>query len=180
MRKPGHCTCGLKLIEHGAALVCPATSSHRQFVNPVRTSDSPWGRIEHVETLAAGVDLVATASHGGLRLSEEVQDRLPADLLTCFYHGPGWAEEDCETPLVLALLDLTDERDKLTALAMAMKTERYGCAVPLLEELTGLLAIDLVGGQLDPATRDCPGCGESIYPRLHHVCGERVGAKAAS
>ncbi len=139
---------------------------------------SPWGRIEHVETLAAGVDLVATASHGGLRLSAEVQDRLPAELLTCFYHGPGWAEEDCEAPIVLALLGIGG--GQLTALAIAMRIERYNVAVPLLEELTGMEAVGSHGGKLDPATKDCPRCGASIYPKLHHACGEPVGAKAAS
>ncbi len=158
MRTPGHCTCGLKLIERADMLVCPASpawpkatrSSHSEFSNPVRCSkSSPWGLIEHTDPLADGVDLVATASHGGLRLSVEVQDRLPAHLLMGFMNGPGWAEEDCEAPIVLALLDLTDERGTLLALAMAMKIERYRAAVPLLEDLAGVMAIGPFGGKMD-------------------------------
>ena len=181
-RKPGHCTCGLKLIERADMLVCPVSpawpkatrTTHCTFANPPRTSDSPWGRVQHTDTLADGVDVVVTASHGGLRLSVEVQDRLPAHLLMGFMHGPGWAEEDCEAPIVLSLLDLCDERVKMTALAMAMKIERYRAAVPLLEDATGFMAVGLYGGKMDPATKDCPRCGTSIYPALHHVCADRV------
>ena len=89
-----------------------------------------------------------------------VQDRLPAHLLMGFYHGPGWAEEDCEAPIVLALLDLIGEKGKCLALMMAMKIERYRAAVPLLEDLTGLTAVGLVDGAADPASsrKVCPRC----------------------
>ena len=162
MRKPGHCTCGLKLIERADMLVCPVSpawpkatrTTHCTFATLPRTSNSPWGRIEHVDTLAEGVDMVHTASHGGVRLSEEVQDRLPSDVLSSFLRGPGWAEEDCEAPIVLALLDLTDERVKLMALSIGMKIERYRCAVPHLEDMAGVEAIGLLHRRQDSRQSD--------------------------
>lgn len=157
-RQASHCICGLKLIEAGEELRCPSPAAapggprslrHSRFSNPVRGgvgSGSPWGRIEHIERIAAGVDVVHTASHGGLRLSHEVTDRLPSDVLHSFYHGPGWAEEDCEAGIVLVLLGLArDERDKLAALSVAMRYERYRVAESYIEAVTDYEVVEAAG-----------------------------------
>ena len=100
-RKAGHCVCGLRLVQRGEELRLPVgggtgraafPASFELSPTPVRTNDTPWGRIQHVEQIAAGVDVVVTGSHCGLRLSAEVQDRLPSDVLCTFMNGPGWAE----------------------------------------------------------------------------------------
>ena len=77
-----------------------------RLLRPRAKLSTPWGEAYHVEEIADGIHSVTTASHGGLRLSEAAQKRLPADVLSAFMHGPGWAEEDCEVPIVLTLLDM--------------------------------------------------------------------------
>ncbi len=63
-------------------------------------SSSPWGRIQEQTTLAPGLLLVSTASHGGLLLSREAAERLhisPKALELGARWEDGWAyEEDCE------------------------------------------------------------------------------------
>ena len=115
----------------------------RLIVNPgpVRMG-SPWGDVQHSERIGEGVTFVATASHGGLMLAEDAQKRLPRDVRDCFLNGHGWAEEDCEAPIVLTLLGLMpDERGRLMALHMAATLERYRPCVSHLEEKTGFEAV---------------------------------------
>ena len=64
--------------------------------------DTPWGRSDTTHTLAPGVILVTTPSHGGLLLPENAP--IPAAVTATFINGPRWAEEDCELPIALALL----------------------------------------------------------------------------
>ena len=116
-REAGHCVCGLPLEKRGDELRCTSPEAipggsrvllHSRFSDPERTNSSPWGRITHTEHLGYGVEVVHTASHGGLRLSHEATDRLPSDVASTFYNGPGWPEEDCEA---------TDRRGAARALA---------------------------------------------------------------
>ena len=63
---------------------------------------TPWGLSDTADTLAPGVILVTTPSHGGLLLPENAA--IPTDVTATFINGPRWAEEDCELPIALALL----------------------------------------------------------------------------
>lgn len=67
--------------------------------------DTPWGRSDTSDTLGPGVVLVTTPSHGGLLLPEN--SAIPAAVTATFINGPRWAEEDCELPIALALLQAT-------------------------------------------------------------------------
>ena len=64
--------------------------------------NTPWGVSDTADTLAPGVVLVTTPSHGGLMLPENAP--IPAAVTATFINGPRWAEEDCELPIALALL----------------------------------------------------------------------------
>ena len=64
--------------------------------------NTPWGLSDTADTLAPGVILVTTPSHGGLLLPES--SPIPAAVTATFINGPRWAEEDCELPIALALL----------------------------------------------------------------------------
>ena len=131
---------------------------------------SPWGDVQHSERIGEGVTFVSTASHGGLRLDADAQKRLPREVRDCFMNGHGWAEEDCEAPIVLTLLDLMDsDRGRLTALCMAMKLPRYAAAIPYLEAKTGFDAVGRAGGKpggkldptrVEPAGALCDWCDE--------------------
>ena len=71
--------------------------------------NTPWGLSDTADTLAPGVILVTTPSHGGLLLPENAP--LPTDVTATFINGPRWAEEDCELPIALALLQAHDVVD---------------------------------------------------------------------
>ena len=64
--------------------------------------NTPWGLSDTADTLAPDVILVTTPSHGGLLLRES--SPIPAAVTATFINGPRWAEEDCELPIALALL----------------------------------------------------------------------------
>ena len=64
--------------------------------------NTPWGLSDTADTLAPSVILVTTPSHGGLLLPES--SPIPAEVTATFINGPRWAEEDCELPIALALL----------------------------------------------------------------------------
>lgn len=66
------------------------------MIEPRVGSASPWGPIQIVEELAPGVWSVATAGHGGLKLSPERVKRLPDICRATGYSGGGWFEEDCD------------------------------------------------------------------------------------
>ena len=66
---------------------------------------TPWGRAQHTDRIAEGVALHQCAGHGGLSLSPARWAELPAEVRQRFM-DPGWAEEDCEYPIAMALLGL--------------------------------------------------------------------------
>ena len=70
---------------------------------------TPWGLSDTTDTLAPGVILITTPSHGGLLLPES--SPIPAAVTATFINGPRWAEEDCELPIALALLQAQDVVD---------------------------------------------------------------------
>ena len=69
---------------------------------------TPWGLADDVSDLGAGIELVSTPSHGGIRLTGEARSAIPADvadaMLTPATPDVLWAEEDCEVAIVLTVL----------------------------------------------------------------------------
>ena len=65
--------------------------------------DTPWGKPDHHHAIAPGIDSYGTPSHGGIRLSAERLEEMPADLrvLGTFCKRPQWFEEDCDYALVV-------------------------------------------------------------------------------
>ena len=79
---------------------------------------TPWGWTRDIKELAEGVWRVSTASHGGLKLSRERWDELPAAVQDAMLTAT-FAEEDCEEPIVRTLLGLGNDRDREMALMVA-------------------------------------------------------------
>ena len=92
---------------------------------------TPWGWTQDIEELAEGVWRVTTPSHGGLKLSRERWNGLPAVVWQTML-TPTFAEEDCEEPIVRTLLGLGDDRTRELALTVAGYFERYAAALPYL------------------------------------------------
>ena len=89
---------------------------------------TPWGWTKNVEELADGVLRVSTPSHGGLKLSRERWDELPAEVRDAMYTQT-FAEEDCEEPIVRTLLGLGDDRERELAFKVAGYFDRYAPAL---------------------------------------------------
>lgn len=69
---------------------------------------SPWGKIDWIETLTPDIDMVATASHGGIMVSREASFILTPAARKCGHWQGGYLcfEEDAEENIVLCeLLD---------------------------------------------------------------------------
>ena len=92
------------------------------------TTYTPWGWTKDVEKLAEGVWRVTTPSHGGLKLSRERWDFLPATLRDVMFTKT-FAEEDCEEPIVRTLLGIGNDRDREMALKVASYFDRYAPAI---------------------------------------------------
>ena len=92
---------------------------------------TPWGWTHDVEELAEGVLRVSTPGHGGLKLSRERWNELPAAVRETML-TPTFAEEDCEEPIVRTLLGLGDDRDREMALKVAGYFDRYAPALSYL------------------------------------------------
>ena len=92
---------------------------------------TPWGWTHDVEELGDGVLRVSTPSHGGLKLSRERWDELPAEVRDAM-HTQTFAEEDCEEPIVRTLLGLGNDRERELALKVAGYFDRYYPALPHL------------------------------------------------
>ena len=95
------------------------------------TMHTPWGDPQDIEELAEGVWRVETAGHGGLKLSRERWRSLPAAVREVLL-DPGFAEEDCEEPIVRTLLGIGDDRDRQLALRIVGYFDRYAPARPYL------------------------------------------------
>ena len=100
------------------------------------TIHTPWGSPQDVEELAEGVWRVSTASHGGLKLSRERWDTIPSAVQVTMLNLT-FAEEDCEEPIIRALMSLGDHRDRDIALRVADYFQRYAPAIPYLQEEGG-------------------------------------------
>ena len=109
---------------------------------------TPWGWTQDIEELAEGVWRVSTPSHGGLKLSRERWDELPAAVRVAMFNET-FAEEDCEEPIVRTLLGLGDDRDREMALTVAGYYDRYTPALPFIRRRPSALhyhAIAYQGG----------------------------------
>ena len=95
------------------------------------TMHTPWGWTKDVVELAEGVLRVTAPSHGGLKLSRERWDELPAAVRESM-HNPTYAEEDCEEPIVRTLLGVGDDGDREMALTVAGYFDRYAPALPFV------------------------------------------------
>ena len=94
---------------------------------------TPWGWTQDIEELGEGVWRVTTPSHGGLKLSRERWNELPAVVRQTMFHQT-FAEEDCEEPMVRTLLGLGDDRTRELALTVAGYFERYAPVLPYLRD----------------------------------------------
>lgn len=65
-----------------------------------RLTSSPWGTIQNVTQLAPGIWLVSTASHGGIKVSDQRLATMHPDWRQTAYSSNGWFEEDCDWALV--------------------------------------------------------------------------------
>ena len=92
---------------------------------------TPWGWTRDIEELGEGVWRVTTPSHGGLKLSRERWESLPAVVCDTMFNQT-FAEEDCEEPIVRTLLGLGDDRDREMALTVAGYFDRYTPALPFI------------------------------------------------
>ena len=92
---------------------------------------TPWGWTKDVEELDEGVWRVTTPSHGGLKLSRERWDELPAAIRDTML-TPTFAEEDCEEPIVKTVLDIGDDGDREMAWEVTEYFERYAPALPFV------------------------------------------------
>lgn len=120
---------------------------------------TPWGATRDYREIGQGITLVSTASHGGLKLSQDAWDKLPEPVQKCmFLHRgsggkpslEGWAEEDCDMSIVLAILlpyvnleNLISEKNHEEASAEVIKTAHlianhfkdYSPCIPFLPAL---------------------------------------------
>ena len=82
---------------------------------------TPWGPAQYVGPLRDGVDAIATARHGGLRLSLAVAATLPAGF-TSTTGKRDWIEEDVDMPMILWFLRLGHDADLFALCEHAAKT----------------------------------------------------------
>lgn len=70
------------------------------MTNLLRLTSSPWGAVQHITQIAEGIVSVSTASHGGIKVSDERLALMPENMRSTTYSGGGWFEEDCDWCLV--------------------------------------------------------------------------------
>ena len=87
---------------------------------------------EQVRELAPGVIEVETQTHGGMILSEERWTSLPEEIREAMLN-PGFAEEDCEANIVLAILGLADQGARDAALLSLEMFSRYAPALKYIQ-----------------------------------------------
>ena len=94
---------------------------------------TPWGWAGEgdIVEIAEGVWWITLLSHGGLKLSQERWNELPAAVRETMI-APTFAEEYCEGPIVRLLLGIGDNRDRELALMAACYFDRYAPALPHL------------------------------------------------
>ncbi|MGO9233739.1 MAG: DUF7007 domain-containing protein [Methylocella sp.] len=61
---------------------------------PIMNTPTPWGAAQHIEHVADGIDIVSTASHGGIMLDPNRVAAMPAYMSNASHAGPSAYEED--------------------------------------------------------------------------------------
>lgn len=82
-------------------------------ISRIGLAASPWGPIDSHDTLAPGITLVSTSSHGGIHLDDDHERQIPVEVRHTArrpYAPAGWYEEDCD--LVIPVLWFYDELEK--------------------------------------------------------------------
>ena len=67
---------------------------------------TPWGDSETVNRIHPDIILVTTPSHGGIHIFGETAKKIPQEVWSSFIASNGWAEEDCEAVIALAILGM--------------------------------------------------------------------------
>jgi hypothetical protein len=90
----------------------------REFT-PTRGCHTPWGAAQTVDPMLDGMWFVSTASHGGIKLSEERNAQVP----DAMRRKGGWYEEDCEwaIPFVVFEAELLLQPDHPNAISTIEK-----------------------------------------------------------
>jgi len=69
-------------------------------------TESPWGGINQKTTLIPQmIEVVQTASHGGVYVTPTWNKLIPLFMKTNYYNHEGWYEEDCEYSVALIGLE---------------------------------------------------------------------------
>ena len=141
---------------------------------------TPWGEAqpEGNKEIAAGVTQVSTASHGGLRFSPERWASLPSEVRETFMH-PGWAEEDCEAPIAMAVLGIGGERQseyEAIALRMADEFDTYAACAPHItsSESSAVATHEIPIPKMGAVSRQAPRCGHPM-PIAKRLCSKPAG-----
>lgn len=81
------------------------------------TTSTPWGRAQGGTRYTRGITRYHTAGHGGIKLSDTMNARMPDELR----NPDGWYEEDCEaTKVIYAFPEFFTDRQKRLALESFM------------------------------------------------------------
>ncbi len=88
---------------------------------------TPWGDVQNARERAPGILEVETPGHGGLVMSEARWKSLPEEVREKFLNR-GFAEEDCEMPVALALLGLATPVELEWAYRVTHQYPRYQAA----------------------------------------------------
>lgn len=67
---------------------------------------TPWGTADGIEEIAPGIVFYSTPSHGGYKVSADLNKRIPEIFRrsAMIYAPSGWYEEDCAYAMVHAFL----------------------------------------------------------------------------
>ena len=115
--------------------------TYENQVEACRTT-TPWGRADVVTRYERGINFYSTPGHGGYKLSDKLNARIPEFIRRETWCGlglKGWYEEDDDAPIVvLAFGHLFGEERRKRALEYL--TEHHPTWVP------ALLTVATVGG----------------------------------
>ena len=71
---------------------------------------SPWGKVQHCETLCTGVYMVDTEKHGGVMVSKDISAFLSPAALKCSFKQNGYICFDADSQEDVALRELLDKK----------------------------------------------------------------------
>jgi hypothetical protein len=92
------------------------------FKSVVCPNMSPWGAVQHRKEVAPGIWSVATASHGGIYLSDARMAKVPAHLQETHYSRGNWFEEDCDWAIVVVTFPEAFEDDVVAQARLVMES----------------------------------------------------------